>query len=119
MSNCVLLDEYRHNLSAALGHLPGDEGDLEEEEEAEEEEEGDGNEERARTDLCENEEKKEEEKEKEEKEEEKEKRDLSEEKAEKIVKLLENGLTENDLVQEYKGGFDRIMDSENGANMSE
>ena len=33
MSNCVLLDEYRHNLSAALGHLPEDEGDLEEEEE--------------------------------------------------------------------------------------
>merc|ERR1712083_845920 len=25
VSNCVLLDEYRHNLSAALGHLPGDE----------------------------------------------------------------------------------------------
>ena len=40
MSNCVLLDEYRHNLSAALGHLPEDEGDLEEEEEEEEEEEG-------------------------------------------------------------------------------
>ena len=37
MSNCVLLDEYRHNLSAALGHLPEDEGDLEEEEEEEEE----------------------------------------------------------------------------------
>ena len=31
VSNCVLLDEYRHNLSAALGHLPGDEEDLEEE----------------------------------------------------------------------------------------
>ena len=43
MSNCVLLDEYRHNLSAALGHLPEDEGDLEEEEE-EEEEGGDGEE---------------------------------------------------------------------------
>ena len=43
MSNCVLLDEYRHNLSAALGHLPEDEGDLEEEEE-EEEEGGDGGE---------------------------------------------------------------------------
>ena len=41
MSNCVLLDEYRHNLSAALGHLPEDEGDLEEEEE---EEGGDGGE---------------------------------------------------------------------------
>ena len=39
MSNCVLLDEYRHNLSAALGHLPEDEGDLEEEEEG-----GDGGE---------------------------------------------------------------------------
>ena len=44
MSNCVLLDEYRHNLSAALGHLPEDEGDLEEEEEEEEEEGGDGGE---------------------------------------------------------------------------
>ena len=44
MSNCVLLDEYRHNLSAALGHLPEDEGDLEEEEEGdiEEEEEEEG-----------------------------------------------------------------------------
>ena len=40
MSNCVLLDEYRHNLSAALGHLPEDEGDLKEEEE----EGGDGGE---------------------------------------------------------------------------
>ena len=40
MSNCVLLDEYRQNLSAALGHLPEDEGDLEEEEE----EAGDGGE---------------------------------------------------------------------------
>ena len=40
MSNCVLLDEYRHNLSAALGHLPEDEGDLEEVEE----EGGDGGE---------------------------------------------------------------------------
>ena len=115
MSNCVLLDEYRHNLSAALGHLPGDEGDLEEEEE-QEEEEGEGGEERARTDLCEKEDKKEEEKEKEENDEEK--RDLSEEKAE-VIKLLENGLAGNDVGQEYKGGFDRIMDSENGANMSE
>ena len=41
MSNCVLLDEYRHNLSAALGHLPEDEGNLEEEEE---EKGGDGGE---------------------------------------------------------------------------
>merc|ERR1719225_1233979 len=41
VSNCVLLDEYRQNLSAALGHLPEDEGDLEEEEE-EGEEGGDG-----------------------------------------------------------------------------
>ena len=113
MSNCVLLDEYRHNLSAALGHLPGDERDLEEEEE-EEEEEGERDEEKAREDFCEREEKEE----KDEKHDEKEGKDLSEEKAE-VIKLLENGLAGNDLVQQHKRGFDKKMDSENGANMSE
>ena len=108
VSNCVLLDEYRHNLSAALGHLPGDEeGDLDEGDEGNEGEERDeGDEEDAREGICEKEEG--------------EKKDKVKE-VEEEVKLLENGLTGtgSDLGQEHMRGFDRILDdSKNEANIS-
>ena len=107
VSNCVLLDEYRHNLSAALGHLPGDEeGDLDDGDEGEEGDEGgEEDEENEREGICEKEEG--------------EKKDNKVKEVEEEVKLLENGLTGSDLgQQEHMRGFDRILDSKNGANIS-
>ena len=111
VSNCVLLDEYRHNLSAALGHLPGDEeGDLDDGDEGEEGDEGgEEDEENEREGICEKEEGEKKDKVKEVK------------KVEEEVKLLENGLTGtgSDLGQEHMRGFDRILDdSKNEANIS-
>ena len=87
VSNCVLLDEYRHNLSAALGHLPGDEEDLEEEEE--EERGGSGN---AREEMCEKVEGCEAEEGKGKREELKNKERALEGGNKEAVKILENGL---------------------------
>ena len=92
VSNCVLLDEYRHNLSAALGHLPGDEEDLEEEEER-----GDN----AREEMCEKVEGCEAEEGKGKKEELKNKERALEGGKKEAVKILENGLAGKSLGREH------------------